>query len=286
MPVELGAEAHLGVVDGEVDDAAAELEEQLARVAVALVLLDRVLDRLLGEAVLQLEGGDRQAVDEQAEVERELRLVAAVAELAGDAEAVGRVALDRRRRCPATACRRRGRVMRAVLDAVAQHVDHAALGDLALEPGEEAAARRAVAVERERLGERPAASPRGTPRAGRGRRVLAVVVVRVAEQPAGAAGDGSGGLGRDVLGREQVDVPGHRADDQVFEAALARVGGHTSTGFKASSTSAVVVRLKASAVVERLQLIGISSGSRAASRTSSLPVTTSAIRRVRYSAED
>ena len=77
------------VVDGEVDDAAAELEQQLARVAVALVLLDRVLDRLLGEAVLQLEGGDRQAVDEQAEVERKLRLVAAVAELPGDAEAVG-----------------------------------------------------------------------------------------------------------------------------------------------------------------------------------------------------
>ena len=78
------------VVDGEVDHAAAELEEQLARVAVALVLLDGVLDRLLGEAVLQLEGGDRQAVDEQAEVERELRLVAAVAQLPGDAEAVRR----------------------------------------------------------------------------------------------------------------------------------------------------------------------------------------------------
>ena len=77
------------VVHGEVDHAAAELEQQLARVAVALVLLDGVVDRLLGEAVLQLEGGDRQAVDEQAQVERELRLVAAVAELAGDAEAVG-----------------------------------------------------------------------------------------------------------------------------------------------------------------------------------------------------
>ena len=69
-------------------DAAAELEQQLPRIAVALVLLDGVLDRLLGQAVLQLERGDRQAVDEQAEVERELRLVAAVAQLPGDAEAV------------------------------------------------------------------------------------------------------------------------------------------------------------------------------------------------------
>ena len=60
------------VVHGEMDHAAAELEQQLARVAVALVLLDGVLDGLLGEAVLQLERGDRQAVDEQAEVEREL----------------------------------------------------------------------------------------------------------------------------------------------------------------------------------------------------------------------
>ena len=103
------AEAHLVIVHGEVHHAAAELEELLARVAVALVLLDGVLDRLLGQAVLQLEGGDRQAVDEEAEVERELRLVAAVAELAGDAEAVGGVARLRPSRCPARACRRRGR---------------------------------------------------------------------------------------------------------------------------------------------------------------------------------
>ena len=81
------------VVDREVDDAAAELEQLLARVAVALVLLDGVVDGLLGEAVLELEGGDRQAVDEQAQVEGELGLVAAVAELAGDAEAVGGVPL-------------------------------------------------------------------------------------------------------------------------------------------------------------------------------------------------
>jgi len=51
-----------------VHHAAAELEQALARVAVALVLLDGVLDRLLGEAVLQLEGGDGQAVDKQAQV--------------------------------------------------------------------------------------------------------------------------------------------------------------------------------------------------------------------------
>ena len=57
------------VVHGKMNDAATELEEQLTRVAVALVLLDGVVHRLLGEAVLELEGGDGQAVDEQAQVE-------------------------------------------------------------------------------------------------------------------------------------------------------------------------------------------------------------------------
>ena len=77
----MGAELHPLVVDGEVHDAAAELEELLSRVAVAPVLLDGVLDRLFGQAVLELEGGDRQAVDEETEVESELGLVARVAQL-------------------------------------------------------------------------------------------------------------------------------------------------------------------------------------------------------------
>ena len=89
--MKFGAEAHLVVVDGEVDEAASELEELLARVAVALVLLDRVLHRLLGKAVLELEGGDGQAVDEEAQVEGKLDVAAAVPELSSDAKAVQRV---------------------------------------------------------------------------------------------------------------------------------------------------------------------------------------------------
>ncbi len=58
LAAQLGAHAHLAVVYREMHHAAAELEQPLARVAVALVLLDGVLDRLLGEAVLQLESGD------------------------------------------------------------------------------------------------------------------------------------------------------------------------------------------------------------------------------------
>ena len=57
------------------------------------LVLDGIFDRLLGETVLQLEGKHREAIDEETEVERALRLVAAVAKLARDAEAVGGIAL-------------------------------------------------------------------------------------------------------------------------------------------------------------------------------------------------
>ena len=68
LGLKLRAEPHLVVVDGEMRQAAAELKELLPRIAVPLVLLDGVFHRLLGQAVLQLEGGDGQAVDEQAQV--------------------------------------------------------------------------------------------------------------------------------------------------------------------------------------------------------------------------
>jgi len=41
-----------------VDGAAAELKQQLLRVAIALILLHGIEHRLLGELVLELEGGD------------------------------------------------------------------------------------------------------------------------------------------------------------------------------------------------------------------------------------
>ena len=82
LALQLRAEAHLVRRRPRSGRRSGRTRRELARVAVALVLLDRVVDGLLGQAVLQLEGRDRQAVDEQAEVERELRLVAAVAQLA------------------------------------------------------------------------------------------------------------------------------------------------------------------------------------------------------------
>ena len=79
LTLEVGAHAHLVVIHGKMHDAAPELKEQFAWVAVAFVLLHRIFDGLLGQAILQLEGGNGQPVDEKAEVKRELCFIAAVA---------------------------------------------------------------------------------------------------------------------------------------------------------------------------------------------------------------
>ena len=112
------------------DDAAAEGEERFARVAVAPVLLDGIGYRLLGEAVLELEGRYRQTIDEKREVQRPHGLVAAVAQLPGDAETI--LSVEGRCLFVAGAWRavKERDFVRAVLDAVAQHVNHAALADL------------------------------------------------------------------------------------------------------------------------------------------------------------
>ena len=140
------------IVDSEMRQAAAEFEELFPWVAVPLVLLDGVFHRLLGQAVLQLEGGHGQAVDEQAEVQGKLGLVAAVTELSGHAEPVltvqdlGLLVLWRRRAVHQV------ELVRPVPDAIAQHVDGSSLRDLSLQTGQEPAARRAVQVEVQRFG--------------------------------------------------------------------------------------------------------------------------------------
>ena len=66
------------VVHGEMNRTPLELEQQLARIAVAFVLLNGVRDGLLGELVLQLKGDDGQTVDEDAEVKRQPSRVLAI----------------------------------------------------------------------------------------------------------------------------------------------------------------------------------------------------------------
>ena len=120
---EARAELQLPLVHGKVRDAPPELEQLLAWVAILLILQDRVVHRLLGQVVLQLEGEHRQPVDEQSDVQPPLRLVPAAAKLPRDCEAgSARTALS------LAGCRRRRaaeriQVQRSVLGPVAVHVD-------------------------------------------------------------------------------------------------------------------------------------------------------------------
>ncbi len=140
--LKVGAKPDFGIVDGEMRHAAAKLEDAARADRDPLVLLDGVGDGLLRETVLELEGRDRKPVDEEPQIERVLVVAQAVTELASDAEAVLRKAL----RGLVVSLRRRSieevDVMLPVLDALAQHVDDAALGDLTLETSEEFLARR------------------------------------------------------------------------------------------------------------------------------------------------
>ena len=280
------AEPHLVVIHGKVHNAAAELEELLAGVTVALVLLDRVLDGLLGQAVLQLEGGDRQTVDEETEVEGTLGLVAAVAELPGDAEAVGLV--ERLWLLVA----RRGRaveeveMVRAVLQALAQHVDGAALGDLTLQASEELAP---VGLSWSRS--RGSATfgcvvAQEGPKLNEVHAVLAVVVTWVAADPTSAVSGRplthlTGRIGTLITGRA-----GQRCANQPFKTTSRWCrSSHFSLlmgGFEV--VGRVCLYLARESASSSASGSSASSGNcAAASRTSSLPVTTSAIRRVRYS---
>lgn len=243
LDFQMRAEAHLVLVDREVRDAAAELEQLLAQVAVTFVLLHGVVHRLLGQAVLQLEGGHRQPVDEQAQVQREPDLLAAVAKLAGDAEAVGGVALGRLR----VAGRRRAveeiDVVRAVLDAGTQHVDGAALGDLALQAGQELAPRRPVLAQRQRIGRLRLGFPQKARKLRQVHAVLAVIVIRVPADPARRVGRGplvhlAGRRGARIAGRA-----GQRRSDQPLEAALGGVrGGRHAPGSPAGGKVSMASR--------------------------------------------
>src|SRR5690606_10153876 len=283
---EVRAEANLVLVHGEVHDAAAELEELLARVAVSLVLLDRVLHRLLGQAVLQLEGGDRQAIDEEPQVERPLRLVTAVAELPGDAEAVGGVALGGLH----VAGRRRAveevEVVRPVFEPLTQHVDGAAPADLPLKTSQELAPRRPVPAEVEGVGHLRLRLAEEGRKLGEVHAVLAVVVLGMPADPSSAVGGRALADGLDLDRPRIAGRTGQGRTDQPFKATLGGIGGHVSASSIISSASPTPASSASPSASVSSSGSGssISSGSRAAaSRTSSLPVTTSAIRRVRYS---
>src|SRR5207245_56753 len=151
----------------------------------------RVRNRLLRQAVLQLECGDWQPVDEQRHVEGAVRLVTAVAKLARDAEAVCLVLVG-------SLCVLRGRraveeieMVRPVFDPMAQAVDYRTLGAFTLQTREELSARWAIRLELQGLDEMLLGRQDEPPQLQEVDAELPVVVPRIAQKPAGAARNGN-----------------------------------------------------------------------------------------------
>ena len=130
-PCELRGHEHLFRIHGEVGQAASVAEQRFPRIPVVLVLPDGVLDGLSSEWVLEFGREDGNAIQEEPEVDALLRLLAEV-ELAYDGEEVGGVKaleflVEAARRLEV----REPELAARVSDAVSQHVERAAPGDLA-----------------------------------------------------------------------------------------------------------------------------------------------------------
>ena len=128
-PLEPGRHLDEVRVHGEVDERPPP-EGHVRRVPILPVLLLGVLDGLVGERVLQLRRRDRDAVDEQAQVER-LRRPGLVGELAGDGQAVGEIPLGQLGRQAVGGLEEREPDLDpVVVDAVTQDIDRAPLVEL------------------------------------------------------------------------------------------------------------------------------------------------------------
>ena len=129
---QFGAEPDLLVVHREVDGAPAVPEEVFPRVSGVAILLYRVRGGLLGEAVFELHRRNGEAVDEDGQVQGQLLVVVAVAQLAGYGEPVEPVEF-----CSLGVPRGRrpveeGDAVLLVLDSLSQDVNYAPAVYLAL----------------------------------------------------------------------------------------------------------------------------------------------------------
>ena len=219
LALQVGAEPHLVIVHGEMRQASADLEQPLTRVAVAAVLLDGVVHGLFGEAVLQLEGRHRQAVDEDGKVERKLGLVAAVAKLPRDAEDVGREPLGGRGVAGGRRSVEEVHVVRPVLDPVSQHVHDAAPADFALQPCQEVAPGGAFLAEVERFGRVRLCFAQESGELGQIHAVFALVVFGASGAPAGGS---------------------HLVHDEGLKPLFAGVAGHFLTYLSPGSSRKVI----------------------------------------------
>ena len=115
--------------------AARELEQQLLRIAVMLILIDSDIHILLGQLILQFKGDDRQTVDKHAKIQRQLRFVWRKMKLPGYAENVFCIQFSRSRIVDAGRHIKHDKAGRICFDALTQHINDATLGNLIAHPG-------------------------------------------------------------------------------------------------------------------------------------------------------
>ena len=203
-------------------DTPPESKQLFSRVPVFSILPDCIVHRLFGEAVFQFEREHGHPVDEQADVQRPLRLVPAVAKLAGDREAVLFEAFLR----AGVVGRRRAveqiQVQRSVLDPVAQHVDGAALVDLALQPIQKRAPRRSVLGKRERLGGFGLGYTQECRQLHQIDAILPIVIVGIAATPANAP-IADMGFCHGARGRRLAGIARQAGANQAFKSAFGGV---------------------------------------------------------------
>ena len=114
-----------------------ELEQQLLRIAIMLILIDSVIHILLGQLILQFKGDDRQTVDKHAKIQRQLCFVRRKMQLPGYAENVLCIQFSRSRIVDTGRHIEHDEAGRICLDALAQHINNAAFGNLIAHPGQE-----------------------------------------------------------------------------------------------------------------------------------------------------
>ena len=148
---EVGRDVDQLRVDGEMGKTPAVGEERLARVAVGLVLPDRVLDGLARQRVLELGREDGYAVQEEHQVEA-LLVLGAVPNLSGNREEVRPVEPPHLLVEPARGAKVRETERAAhVLEAAPEHIERVAPLDLGREPFQEPLPHRSAMVLRQPL---------------------------------------------------------------------------------------------------------------------------------------
>lgn len=190
---------------------------------------------LLGQAVLQFEACNRQAADEYPHVQRPHRFVTAVAQLAGDGEAVQRMQRGGLVVAGARCGEKQRDVVGAMLDTVAQNVDCAALADLGGKARKKGPPHRRIVGQIEGIVQLRLCGAQKGNKLGQIYAPLAVVVFRAAVQPARAAVCRRRLAGRRCK-RLRPGAPGHRRDDQTFKPLFAGVRAHPSPPINDPST--------------------------------------------------